>query len=221
MLKASLTLVWLVILAAGMRVVTAKTKYYGDRDYQLLSPPPLSEIDPRLVDVATLGHRGLYDDFISIWLMQAFVDERLKEHSAEEVSAAINVVTRLNPRIESLYMLSCFVMAQDYDRPDLCERISLDGLKALPDSWRIPLTQGFMEAYKLHQPKNAALYYGLAASRPDAPEFLKSLAAKLVANSQLSLSDLQESIDKVFENGASPKLGEFLKSHGKRPEGQP
>ena len=80
-------------------------------------------------------------------------------------------------------MISCFVLALDLGYPQGCGGVTLDGLKAFPESWRIPVTQGFVAqvaAYLLKDQQSAATYYTLAASRQGAPKFLQRIAKHLV-----------------------------------------
>ncbi len=209
--KTALILVWVLLLGFALRLVTAKTQAYSARDYDVLSPPPFTSLDERLINVLTLGHRGLYDDVINIWLLQSLLDERAQARTADEVFRSMRRVTDLHPKIESLYMLCCFVLAQDLKRPDLCEPISLAGLKALPDSWRIPVTQGFIAFYNLHDPQKAALYYGLAASRQDAPPFLGKLAKNLIEKNQISVPEMQQTLDGLLGGAQGSKFGKYMK----------
>lgn len=217
-MKAALTTLWILALAAALYVVTGNTWTYAKRDYRLLAPPPLTDLDPRFLNIVTLGHRGLYDDFVNIWMLQVLFDERLASQSADDVYRTLLKVTRNQPKIESLYMVSCFVLAIDFQRPELCQQITLDGLKAFPDSWRIPVTQGFMYAYKMNDVKNAAMYYGLAASREDAPDFLKKLAVNMVERNQLSVEELQTTLENLLSVPGGTRFGTFLKEHGAGPQ---
>lgn len=220
-LLGAVTVAWLLAVAGGLVAVTERTgSYAAQESAQLLTPPPLSRLDPRLIDVATLGYRGLYDDIIDIWMIQVLVDDRIATQKPDELYHLVQTVTHLHPHLESLYMISCFVLALDLKHPEDCERITLDGLKAFPDSWRIPVTQGFMDAYKLNDPQSAAMYYGLAASRPHAPDFLKHLAQRLVDERGLNPDELQQTMDHLLEAPGGSRFGSFLKQRagtGQRP----
>lgn len=212
---------WLLLVAGALHAVTARTWTFAKRDFELLEPPPLTELDPRVLDLVTLGYSGLYDDFIYLWTLQTLADPRLQTMDPETVQASLLQVTRHQPEIETLYMLSCFVLAFDMKRPDLCERVTLDGLKAVPDGWRIPLTQGFLYALQMNDLKNGAMYYGLAASRRDAPEFIGPMTQKMIQENQLSITELQDTLARLLDGstgaprpggrGAS-RFGPFLES---------
>ncbi len=209
-MKAIFATIWICILGYCFGLVSNKTKQYANESYRLVEPAPLSTIDPRILSIITLGFRGVYDDFLSIWTIQFLADARLKNFSNEEIFAAIKSTTRQRPKIESIYMLSCFVLAMDLNRPDLCKEVIIDGMNALPNSWRLPMTQGFMYAYKLNDMPNAAIFYALAASRPDSPPFLQKLAKNMAEKNELSVEDMQSSLSNMFDTEGGSKAGSFL-----------
>lgn len=204
-------LAWVVGLALALHAVTGHTWDRAKRDYTVLAPPPLVDVDTRALDVLTLGHRGLYDDLIYIWTLQSLVDKRLKDFPAEQVQKALLRVTRHAPRVEAFYMMSCFILAFDFKRPELCERITLDGLRAVPAGWRIPMTQGFIYAFEMKDPKNAAMYYGLAATREGAPPYVNGYAVKLIETNQLSVDDLQTTLRGLIGDDGASRFGDYLR----------
>ncbi len=203
------------ILIAAMTTCVRVGQMRGPQErakFDKLAPPPLSSWSDRTIHIAMLGHRGLYDDFVSIWLIQSLADENLKNYaSAEQANKIITSVTRLEPKLESIYLLSCLVMAFDYERPDLCEEISLHGLKAFPHSWRIPMTQGFVAAFKLQNPAKASGYYALASSRPQSPSWVQSYAKKLAQKGQDAGQDLNETVMLLKEVPGGTRLLELLR----------
>ena len=209
-MKAIFATIWICVLGYGLGLVSNKTRDYAAKSYRLVEPAPLSSIEPRILGIITLGFRGVYDDFLSIWTIQFLADARLKDFTTDEVFAAIKSTTRQRPKIESIYLLSCFVLALDLNRPDLCKEIIIDGMNALPDSWRLPVTQGFMYAYKLNDIPNAAIFYSLAASRPGAPPYLQKLSANMIEKNELSVEDMQSSLSNMFDKPGGSKVGNFL-----------
>lgn len=207
----------LMLLAALMRV-TRTTAAYSQRDFQLLDAPPLTSLDPRVVNILTLGFHGLYDDFVDIWLLQQLMDKRLKPEHAEALQRAVVKTTKHLPKIESLYMLSCFIIGFDMNRPDLCEPFMLDGIKAIPDSWRIPMTEGFMLGFKQTDVRNAAVYLSIAGSRPGVPGHIKELAEHYAQNESMSPDDVKKAVNGLL-GGETSRLSHFLEERA-RPSGE-
>ncbi len=177
-----------------------------------LALPPGITFAPKVVEVATLGHRGLYDDLVGIWILQMLADPALKTYaSADDLKNYLKTALRILPKLESLYLLSCFTLALDYDEPEFCEELSYLGLKAFPDSWRIPMTQGFISSFSLGDNAKAAVFYGIASTRPKSPPWVANLASRLANKTGTDQQDLNETLQ-VFANVAGgTKLIELLR----------
>ena len=174
--------------------------------------PPLSSWSNRVVNIVTFGHRGLYDDFITIWAVQFLADKDLAKYAGvDRVYASIKSVTRLHPKLESLYVLSCFVLSLDFNHSELCESISRDGLVAFPESWRIPMTQGFIESFKLKNDLQAAVYYGLASSRPSSPPWVADLAKRLAGRGAATGQDMEATLQMLKEIPGGTRVLELLR----------
>lgn len=204
----------LLILALSAAALVGTNQARIDRlkaQYDLFQAPPLAGLKTSLVNFLLLGQKPVYDDFISIWLLQALVDSR-KEKDADGMLGAIRSVIRHEPKIESIYMLSCFVMMDDMQKPEACQEIILAGLRAFPRSWRLPMTQGFVEYYKLKKPAQAASFFMMAASRQDSPPYVQKVANKLLMTNEISDADLQESLELLSNSGGSDSLRKMLES---------
>ena len=186
----------------------------------LLGVPALADLDTRLINILTLGHRGLYDDFITIYALQYLIEPEIQKLPAADVQNAVRAVSRHRPKIESFYMLSCFVLSLDMKAPELCEPVNLDGMAALPKSWRIPATQGFVHMTLLKDNARASLWYELASSKPGAPPYFKSLASKLATRSDLDVSDVEDTLRSLSEVEGGSRLTEFLEQQAKRRQNQ-
>ncbi len=181
--------------------------------YQIEAPPPLSNLQPAFVNVVTLGFKNVYDDFVSIWLIQSLVDSRKRD--PEKLVAAVRSVIRHHPKLETTYLLPCFVLFRDFNRPDVCQEIIIAGLQAFPSSWRLPMTQGYVHYFLLKQPAQAASFFMMAASRPKSPPYVKRLVSKLLRENNLSAEDLQMSLDLMEQHGDSQSFKEMLRTFGK------
>ncbi len=180
--------------------------------WKLVTTAPLSSLDPSFLNIITLGHRGLYEDFATIWTIQFLAEPTLtNKTNSDEVYAAVDSVTRHHPRFESLYLLSCFTLANDFKRFDLCEKISSDGMIAIPDSYRIPMMMGVLALVDGQDKMKAASYFHLAASAPGSPSYLHSAAEKLAAKGYLDGQDLDESAKMLREIPGGLKIIELMR----------
>lgn len=212
---------WILLLAGMFGQVSSKVAGYAAARKKLIEKPLLADTDPRLMTILTLGHRGLYEDFLAIHALQYLVDPNLKRENSDVARNAMMAAARQGPRVESFYMLGCFIMDAEFAKPEWCEALSHAGIKALPTSWRIPLTQGYFFSFKLNDPVQAANWYALAASRPGVPTYVGSLAAKLAANNSLTVEDLEQSVRGMFDIPEGSRIREMIEKSKNRPRNTP
>jgi hypothetical protein len=208
--------IWIASLSTIVFKAAAMVENQEKSLFSILKQAPFSQLQTRILNVVTLGYRPAYDDFMAIWAIQLMADPRLADEDAEEVFKSLEGVLRHLPRKEALYMSSCFILSLDLKRPDLCEKVTSYGLKAMPESWRIPVTQAFMYIYKLTDKKNAALFYSLAASKKGAPQFLSSLAKKLQEQTDLKVTELKQTLEYLNDVEGGSRFSEFLFERSKK-----
>jgi hypothetical protein len=139
-------------------------------------------------------------------------DPKLKEStSADDLAKALFAIMKHQPKVEGLYIFSCFILGLDFQRPEYCEKISVEGLKVFPDSWRIPMTQGFIASFVMKDDLKAAAFYQLAASRPKSPEYVGKLAARLTARGFADGQDLNETIQLMTQVPGGTQITELLR----------
>jgi len=186
-------------------------------EYKVVSSPPLASMDPKILDTMMLGHGALYDDFAMIWSIQILADPNLKSTTtADELSETLLKILKHQPKIEGIYLLACYVLGLDFQRGDLCDKISVQGLQAFPDSWRIPMTQGFMASFVAKDDLKAAAFYELAASRPKSPEYVGKLAKRLTARGYADGEDLTETVRLMSEVPGGSRIIEILQERLKK-----
>ncbi|MBC61867.1 MAG: hypothetical protein CMP11_05360 [Zetaproteobacteria bacterium] len=163
-------------------------KFLPDRSQEL---PAYVHLKKPYLDILTLGHRHLYEDYVHIWLIQDLIPGQQQKQtlSLENISQKINLISTQQPTIESFFLLSCFVLAFDFESPKMCEYPLSQGMKALPQSWKIPMLQGYLYAYEQNLPKLGSVFYKKASSHKNAPQFLKQLSNKLASKKTSSEDD--------------------------------
>ena len=163
------------------------------RSFDPYAPPPLSDLSPNLIQFMTLGHKHVYDDFINLWLLQTLMDERLDTNTGAMLSS-IRAVIKHRPKLETLYLLSCIVLMERFDGVQYCQEITIAGLEVFPESWRLPIMQGYIHAVMLEEPAQGAAFFRMAASRPNKPAWVLSLAKRLASSENISQEDISKSL---------------------------
>jgi len=220
-MKQFLIFLWIAGISGGFYIAAEKT-YQQEKDtYSILDTPPFSHLKSETIDLLTLGHRGVYDDFINIWVLQILSDKSLHGLDIEKLEEAVLKVTSLQPKIEVIYMVACFAFAIDLKRPEVCEKIIIDGLNAFPQSWRLPMTQGFIYLKLLKNAAKASGFYSLAASRPDSPTYVGELAQKLLDEKEITRAEMDRAMDMMMQVPGGSRVAKFLndnlkKHHGKK-----
>ncbi|SMF82578.1 hypothetical protein [Pseudobacteriovorax antillogorgiicola] len=179
------------------------------RSYDVFKPPPLSALSSEFISIMTLGHKHVYDDFINIWLLQTLMNEN-KPADPDGMMNSIRSVIRHQPKLETTYLLSCIVMFEDFKKPEHCQEIILEGLKAFPQSWRLPITQGYVHAFLLKEPAQAASFFLMASSRQKAPPWVKRVVDKLLAKDNISEDDLSRSIHLLEQSSQSKSFNNII-----------
>ncbi len=194
-LKGLAIFVWLGILAVAFASVSGRVFKSASDAWNFVESPPFSEISPEFLDVVTLGHRGVVDDALLVYTLNYLVDERIKVIPPDQLFRALKSTTRLKPRIETIYMFGCLVMALDVKRPELCEPLIVDGIGLFPDGWRLPLTLGTILYNNVKDEARAAVFYEMASTKPDSPHYAGRFAAKLRDRSVIDPDEMGALID--------------------------
>lgn len=155
----------------------------------LLNPPPLVDISPEKIRLITLGFPRIYHHFLNIWAVQILGDSAISEQDPERIYDLMKRIALHAPDANSFYLLTCYTFLSEFDRPDLCVPLLLEGIRAMPDEWNIPLLLAVIHHLNLQDKATAAIFYELAAKKPDAPAYLANLAAKMRENASLQELD--------------------------------
>ena len=157
----------------------------------------------------TLGHDRLYDDFIYLWLIQYLIPEEDTPLEPFPILLRRTIsALKQRPPIEPLYLLSCYVHAFRYKQPQACQEILIIGMSAMPQSWKIPMTLGYLYAFNLEDKETGGHYYEVASQKKGAPKFLSSLANKLKSGAHIHSQDLQKSLNLIYGNAPEEQAEE-------------
>jgi hypothetical protein len=194
---------WFVALIFAL-VASKKLLIEEEYDAEEIYEPTFLNFSPQFLDITMLGHRALYHDILEVWAIHYLLDpERISD---PEVSTKIvSLIKKHKPRQEGLYMLACFILI-DQKRADQCQDLTLVGLEIFPDSWRLPMMQGFVHIKVFNQPFQAAKFYYTASTRKNAPAYVERLAKKLIDQGELGSEDYENSMKLMLGNALDRKF---------------
>lgn len=169
---------WILGLAAGAALWTAAAAVSphaqtsrAQREELLYYP------SGRFLKEAALG----YDQAVAAWAwlrtVQYYGAHRRGDRQYDMMYHLCDIVTDLDPAFTEPYLFGSFVLFTDGRRPDQGERLLKKGLAKNPRSWEVAFENGFANYLFLGNEKEAARYFALSASLPDAPEYTSRFAA--------------------------------------------
>lgn len=132
-----------------------------------------------LVQSASLGFVDFFEEMFFFGLIEDLGFKDREKVNKKLLTQKILSFATLSPRIEIFYTLSCFVLLFEFESSAPCLKILEEGRKALPLSWRLPLTQGYVHAFWLGSFEQAAKAYEAASFLEGAPSYLPGFAKKL------------------------------------------
>ena len=145
----------------------------------------------------TLGFKDFFDDLAYIWVLGE-LGQPSEKVDREALDVRVSSLLSLEPRIESFYTLSCFVYHFELFETQRCLKVLETGKEALPQSWRVLFTLGYIYAFELSDYKKGSLYYKKASQIPGAPDYLESLSNSILEKKGVGLD--KKSLERaIFE----------------------
>ncbi len=206
--------IWLLLLVGGLVNVSARSQDAATKHYNFVEKPPFSELSPAFIDVVSIGHKGIIDDMLLFHTLNYLMDPRLRGADPAEVQRALKATVRLQPKIETIYMFGCLVLALEMKHPEACEPLIMDGINLFPDGWRLPVTLGTILFHNMKDDARASIFYEIAAQKPDAPPFAKSLAIKLRNRAIPDPAELESLIQTLGTSFGEDMVRKFYSAKG-------
>lgn len=124
----------------------------------------------------TLGYDNVLADIIYIWSIQYYTDFT-RESRYPFLLHTFDVITDLDPQFIDAYMIGALtIVAEGKDRKRGTWLLH-KGMVHNPDDYLLPLDAGYYFRDTFKEPDKAAYYFGIAAARPAAPNYIKRLCA--------------------------------------------
>jgi hypothetical protein len=132
----------------------------------------------------------------------------------------LDLVTTLDPRFRVAYRFGAYFLSEappgGPDRPDLAVKLLENGMQRAPERWEYPHDIGFIYYWHARDYAAAAQWFDRASTIPGAPVWLKSSAAKMLAeggdreSARLIWRHLRDSVDsEMLKKLADLHLAQF------------
>lgn len=142
-----------------------------------------------VVKRSVLDYDAIAADLYWIRALQHFGEERLSPPEHRRTYALLypllDLTTSLDPYFSIAYRFGATFLGEPYPggpgRPDLAIALLQKGLAAQPNKWQYLMDLGFVYYWHLHDYQAAAAAFQRASGLPNAPSWLKPLAAVTLA----------------------------------------
>jgi hypothetical protein len=155
----------------------------------------------RTLQRLSLGYRSLAADVYWIRAIQHFGGTRQRIYTPDNPGGApraegsepyhllyplLDLTTTLDPYFKAAYRFGSIFLAEPYPggpgRPDLAIALLEKGLAVEPDNWEYMQDIGFVHYWWDHDYQAAGAWFARAADAPDAPWWMRSMAAVTLAS---------------------------------------
>ena len=143
---------------------------------------------PQVIGRSTLSFHALVADIYWIRAVQHYGGTKLSNQPNKQYDVLyplLDLTTSLDPYFDVVYKFGSVFLAEPYPsgagRPDQAIALLQKGLRTRPDQWDLAQGVGFVYYWWLADYQNAAMWFNRAADMPDAPDWLRPLAAVTLA----------------------------------------
>ncbi|HZP47274.1 MAG TPA: hypothetical protein VFB07_01985 [Vicinamibacterales bacterium] len=195
---------WPIVAAVVLLAAAARLQAGHDRMFPAIEQleEPIYISSPTALRRLTVGFSGLAADLYWIRAIQYYggAKRRLQQMAQrgpeppplladtsdyQYLYELLDLTTSLDPRFNIAYRFGAIFLAEGYPagpgRPDLAIALLRKGLRERPDKWQYMEDTGFICYWYMHDYRCAADAFSKAADIPDAPNWLRPLAATTLA----------------------------------------
>lgn len=128
---------------------------------------------------ASLGHQHLVADILYLWAIQYASDRSIRGQEAY-LPRVFDVITDLDSRYRSAYLIGAYVLATDFHANDAALALLDKGARETGDYF-YSYDAGYYCFLYLKDYPRAERYFRRASARPDCPVYVRRLALKMAA----------------------------------------
>lgn len=175
---------------------------------------PLYLPDARYTRLVTLGFNNLSSDLFWFITINYFGKQVRGERDYRWLSEMCDLVVNLDPGKNFTYEFCGNMLSWEAGEFQKSIDLFSKAITQFPETWRFYYLRGFSYWYFLHDKEHARIDLELASRLPQAPQFLSSLAARLMVdadNPALALSFLEDLRRNATDDNAKTILNERIK----------
>ena len=148
--------------------------------------PPLYLPEVKYVKLVTLGYNNLASDILWFNTLNYFGKELTASRDYRWLGQMCELVTELDPKALHVYEFCSTLLSWVAKDPALSTKLLNSAIAAKPEAWRMYYLRGFNRWYFDEDFEAAREDFILASKLPQAPEFLASLASRLLIKTKSS-----------------------------------
>jgi len=171
----------------------------------------------KVVKMMSLEFAPLMADFYWTRVVQFYGNKRVRGNAnLEMLWPLLDVTTTLDPHLLVAFRFGAMFLSQHpptgAGRPDLAVLLIHRGIQANPDYWRLYEDLGFVYYIDLKDYKNASQAFLEGSKNPNAPLWMKVMAAKIAEEGESPEITYFLWRD-IYENAADPKIKQNAAMH--------
>ena len=179
---------WVALVVLLVSATGAQVALEG----KLQRPPVMEGVQwiqsPGLMRRLAIGFNAIWADIYWIRAVQYYGDTKLsadEKKTYDQLYPLLDITTSLDPNFSIAYRFGSILLSEGYPngpgKTDQAILLLEKGIREAPDKWQYYHDAGFVEYWWRRDPQAAAAWFLKAAPLPDAPNWLKPLAASVLA----------------------------------------
>ena len=205
-------LLFLIILFTSFVVNNLKSDLRADKEQK--NRPPLYLPEVKYVKLFTLGFNNFASDLLWFNTIDYFGKQFAAGRDYKWLSHMCELVTKLDEKSVSQFEFCGNLLAWMAKDARASNKLLTRAMSSHPNAWRFPYMRGFNNWYFLENHEKAREDMILATKKPDAPEFLTSLASRLISKTQdpkVAIEFLKRSLNRTSDENVKKAITEKLK----------
>lgn len=201
-----------LLILAGLGSLLSRESLYLNEHTKVQELPPIYLPEIQTVRLITLGFDPFFSDLIWFSTINYFGKQFRGSGDYPWLKKRCDLVLKLQPKASERFEFCATLLAWVAKDVDASNDVLNQAVQAFPDSWRFYYLRGFNYWYFQGKEKEGAAELTFAATLPEAPAMLPSLAARLLSSDPgAAVQFLRDSLKRTTDPAAQEALAGRLK----------